>query len=557
MNIVKKLLALFACAAIVSCGGGGSDAGAPPFGGGGSPTTEAARLSLVLSSYSVSNGGEGTVEATATVTDAKGQTLEGVEVRFEVDADASFTQEQSATDARGEVKALVSIGGNRANRTVTVKAKAGKLTAERSFAVTGSRLTGTPLPAIVQPGSTGNRVEFRLVDVNGLAMAGFDITVTAPGVAEARGKTGMNGEYDFVYTAPSTTGNLDISASAAGTQYSVQVLVQSASVEVPVVTLPIRAATVDATPNVVAVNQGGSRSNRSEIRALFLSDNNAPIPNVRVRFKLADSNSIPGSFSAGDNIVYTDAGGVASTAYFPGDRASPTNGVTVRACYNESDFGADECPKWTDVKLTVTNEPIGITIGTDEVIQEGEGGLTYIKQYVVLAVNSSGQAMPNVEITPSIDLLRYRKGWYEWNGDVWMKRFPTQGDPDGWGRDAAICENEDRNRNGVLEGSGPSGEDLDSDGQLEPRRSDVSIRMVGSTRTDASGRAILQIEYPQNVASWVDFQILVAGAVAGSEGRATFTGNLPVSADDASDEKVSPAFAVSPYGVMPSCFDPN
>ena len=569
MSIVKKLLALMACAALVSCGGGGGDAGTPPFGGGGTPTTKAARLALALASNSVSNGGTGTVEATATATDANGQTLPGVVVTFQVDGGANFTQTESTTNDQGQVKALVSIGTDRSNRIITIKAKAAELNAEASFAVTGARLSGTPLPAVVQPGSTGNRVEFRLVDANGNPMVGQKITVSGPGVSGGEGVTGANGDFNFVYTAPSQLGNLDLTAVSGGVSLVQTVLVQSSESNIPVVTQPIRSASVAATPSVVAVNSA-STNNRSEIRVLFLGDSNAPIRNVRVRFDLnGDANSIGGTFSAQNNLVYSDANGVATTAYIPAGRSSPTDGLTVRACYSGSDFPAGTCPNQTLATLTVTNEPLGVTIGTNELIEEGEARLTYIKRFVVLVVDSSGKAMANVEITPSIDLTRFGKGAYEINRGVlpvqWQKvRGYAEVDHDGdpttppqlqplWGGNVATCANEDKNRNGVLE----AGEDLDGDGALEPRRSDVAISMTGSNKTDAGGRAFLAIEYPKNEASWVEYNILVAGSVSGTEGRANFAGTLPVPASAVLTVDSSPAFQVSPYGSEPGCDNPN
>ena len=57
---------------------------------------------------------------------------------------ANFTQTESTTNDQGQVKALVSIGTDRSNRIITIKAKAAELNAEASFAVTGARLSGTP-----------------------------------------------------------------------------------------------------------------------------------------------------------------------------------------------------------------------------------------------------------------------------------------------------------------------------------------------------------------------------------------------------------------------------
>ena len=102
----------------------------------------------------------------------------------------------------------------------------------------------------------------------------------------------------------------------------------------------------------------GSTSNRSELRALFLGAGNAPVPNVRVRFDLAgDVNNIGGSLTSGTNVVYSDANGVATTAYVPGSRSSPTDGLTVRACWAASDFAAGTCPNADAQHLTVISEP--------------------------------------------------------------------------------------------------------------------------------------------------------------------------------------------------------
>ena len=54
-------------------------------------------------------------------------------------------------------------------------------------------------------------------------------------------------------------------------------------------------------------------------------------------------------------------------------------------------------------------------------------------------VDSSGSAKGGVEISKSIDLLRYFKGEWQVSGDKWVKV------------QRASCDNEDLNRNGVLE----------------------------------------------------------------------------------------------------------
>ena len=214
--------------------------------------------------------------------------------------------------------------------------------------------------------------------------------------------------------------------------------------------------------------------------------------------------------------------------------------MTVRVCYSPTDFAAGTCPNSATATLTVVSDALAVTIGTNNLITSGAGGLTYIKQYVMLVVDASGQAKSDVLITPSIDLKTYRKGFYTGPG-AWTQTVTAE------------CLNEDINRNGVLE----TGEDINGNGALDPRKSDVAISMVGSATTGADGTAILQIEYPQNVASWDTFEIDVsASGVTGTEGRATWRGILGVDAA-ALSATTPPSFVLSPYGVATSCSNPN
>ncbi|MGZ8259565.1 MAG: hypothetical protein ACXWUL_03325, partial [Caldimonas sp.] len=96
------------------------------------------------------------MKATATATTASGQALSGIPISFSVDNGATFTQSSSSTTSDGTAIATVGIGADPSNRVITVTATSGSLTASRSFAVTGSSLTGTRVPAIVAPSSTDN-----------------------------------------------------------------------------------------------------------------------------------------------------------------------------------------------------------------------------------------------------------------------------------------------------------------------------------------------------------------------------------------------------------------
>jgi hypothetical protein len=551
-KMLNILFALLTTLLLASCGGGGSSAGTSPFTGDpNSLDPTAARLTLLLNTTTINNSGAATVTATATAATSSGQALSGIPITFSVDNGATFTQSAASTGTDGQAVAVVSIGADPSNRVITVRASSGSLSATAPFAVTGAALSGTAVPAIVAPGSTGNKIDFRLVNANGAAMIGQAITVSAGSLGSTTGTTGVNGEFTYTYTAPATSGPLDITASAGGVSNTQTIDVQASGNSPPAALGAIQSASVSANPSVVSTNTA-TTNNRTEVRALFVGLNNLPIKNVRVRFRAEDlaGNLLPdGRFSTDDNVVYSDASGIATTAYIPGARSSPTNGVTLRACYSNVDFAACTPAFLTSTVTTITvaAEPLSVSIGSNNVIVVGPNNLTYKREFVVLVVDASGRAKGNVDIIPSIDLERYYKGQYV-RGAAWFQGYVVNANTNPVQLSAAPafeCFNEDINRNAINE----TGDDVNRNGSLEPRKSDVAISIVGSGKTDENGSAKVVVEYPQNVGSWLRVKILVAATgVSGTEGRATWTEVLPVPID-AITAAAAPAFRESPYGV--------
>ncbi|RZT95116.1 carboxypeptidase-like regulatory domain-containing protein [Rivibacter subsaxonicus] len=545
---MQWLVALAGAALMAACGGDG-DGGCSLYTGGsgnscGSTAPTAANLIIALDKSSVANTGSDNVVATITATDANNNTVSGAGVLVTADAGAVVASSAATTGTDGKLTATVSIGADRSNRTITITAKSGSVTNTATFQVSGARLTGTLVPAVVAPGA-GGQVQYRLVDQSGSPMANQSITVTAAGLTppEVTASTGTNGEYVYAYTAPATSGSFTVTASAGGVGDSQSVQVQTVST-IPPVTATITSASVSANPSVVGVNTTSApTANRSEIRALFLGANNLPIPNVRVRFDLdSDVNSIGGTFSTDTSMVYSDANGLALSSYIPGTRSSPTKGLTVRACYSETDFAVGACPNWTTVALTVTAEPLGVSIGTNALISSTNDNLLYVKKFIVQVVDSAGRAKADVDLAVSVDLPRFRKGSYIAGTDGWIQN------------ETSVCDSEDVNRNGVLE----AGEDINGNGSLQPGKSDVSVMLL-QTKTRADGTAELQIQYPQSFGSWVDAVVTVsASGVLGTEGRTTaVVAPVPVDATSVKNKDVPPAFVTSPYGIQAGCANPN
>lgn len=544
IRMFRSLAALWVVALATACGGGGGDAGDNPLGGGngGTPDNVAADLTLELDATSLPNNGTDVVTAKVTAVDANRNALPGIAITMTVDSDAVATVSDSETDDRGVVSAEVSIGANKSNRVITVTAVSGEISRTASFQVTGARLTATLLPAVLQPGQDG-QIEFRLTDVTTNAMVGQEILIAGADGVETSGTTGPNGEFLYEYQAPADPGPLEIRASAGGTSVSANVDVQAGTGTVPVAVGPVQARSISVNPSVVSVNTSGT-TNRSEVRALFLRSGNAPIRNIRVRFDLnGDPLSVGGTFTAGTSVVYSDASGVATTAYVPGDRSSPPDGVTIRACWDYADFAAGTCPNSVTKTLTVVSEPLSVSIGTNDRLEVvDESSLVYTKRFVVQVVDAAGQAKADVQISAPVDLLRYGKGFWEIDGDQWVQIL------------RATCDNEDLNRNGSIDVySNGANEDANGTVALEPRKADVSVSFEGSSRTNSSGQVVLRLTYPQNVASWVDYNLVVSAAgVAGSEGKANFLGTLPVLASEVNDTETDVPFRLSPYGVQTS-----
>ena len=549
-NFLIALLAL----ALAACSGGGGDAGTSTFngggggtGGGGTPAVPvvpvvptASDLSLTLSSPTVNNAGTETVIVTATAVDANRNTVPNIPVTISVNSGATVQVSGTATTAFGRVTGTVGIGSDRSNRTITVRAVSGNITREAAIRVVGTRITATALPAVLAPGQAGT-VQYNVVDSTGTALAAVPVSMTGPGGTTSTGTTGVNGDFVFSYTAPATTGSLNIRASAAGVESITTVLVQSGTSTLPAVPAnSVRSATVRANPSVVAVNTGTSTLNRAEVRALFVGSSNAPVANVRVRFDLdSDTNSIGGTFASGSNLVYSDANGIALTSYIPGTRFSPTDGVTLRACWDYNDFAAGTCPNAARTTVTVISDALSVTIGSDDLIVTSD--LVYVKRFIVQVNDSSGLAKPDVQISPLLDLPVYLKGAYTRVGTAWAQASVQS------------CDNEDLNRNGVLEVYSNGGiEDANGNEALDPRKADVAVAFEGGSRTNSAGLLILRITYPKNVASWIEYDLTVAASgVAGTEGRATFSGTLPVPVE-AINAAGAPAFRVSPYGTNTS-----
>ena len=100
---------------------------------------------------------------------------------------------------------------------------------------------------------------------------------------------------------------------------------------------------------------------------------------------------------------------------------------------------------------------------------------------------------------------------------------------------------------------------MNVNGRLEPGNV-ISVNggsTVTTVRTDATGFALLNLQYAESYAYWVEIDLKVAANVAGTESSTTATFLVPGLSTDYDRETVAPAGQFSPFGNVASCRDKN
>ncbi len=510
---------------LAACGGGG---GSPGDSAGGAA---AADFIYKLDKTSLSNSGLDEALLTITTLDAKNNPVSAVQVTVSVDSGV-YTPITKESDDAGLVTGKISIGNNKSNRTINVDISAGGKSKKLSIPVTGSQIAINVVPAVPEPGTSAS-LTVKVTDVNGSGIVGAPIKMSGTlGFSQSLITDSGGNATAQISAVPQVAGIYTVTGSASGVTLTreVQVLASGGG-SIPDAEGVISAAVLAIVPNTIPPNVSGSTINRAGLRAVFQNSANQAIKNVRARFEI-----VPPVLGSGEHIsngsatMYSDANGEVVADYIAGTRSSPTNGVVIRVCYGSTDaeISNGACPNFRLATMTVASQPLSITLGDNNLLQRGQNELTYIKKFDIAVSDSAGIAIPNANISASVDLLEYGKGPYA-GPRVW-------------------CLNEDANRNGFLD----VGEDVDGDGKLSPRKADIVLSYVGEKATGSNGRATIQVEYPQNVATWLYYAVKVTTSVAGSEGiveKRYFTSFIE------GDDK-NGSFLTPPYGFN-GCMVPN
>ena len=575
MKILRALGGLLLILLATACGGGGGSAGTVPGtqppSAGDTATSKVTDFALFTGKSTLLNSGTDTASITVVAVDALRNIVAGAAVTVSTDQNSVFTPNSAgaATDASGSYSGTIGMGSDKSDRAINVKVTINGIVKSAVVQVKGSKLTLQAAPNNPSPGQTvGLSVVLTDAADNPLANVPIKIGGTVPGLALTK-NTDSNGRLTASFAAPTAFGVYQISATGNGVtsaDYQLQVF----TTVVPPAVIPAGVQpSLSANPNVVPVNSPGTSSSRSVVRFLMLDSQNKPVPNVRVRFR-DDTTGVPtvgASLQNSGLTLYTDSSGAVSTQYISGQNPSPTNGVTVRACYSANDFAtATDCPNSVVTTLTVAGQALSVSIGDDNLLEKGNG--TYIRRFAISVADSAGKPVANAPVDLAVDLTHYGKAAHWVNPGATFPHVPlgaiglTQSVSVAFVQSSQTftfswCANEDQNRNGFVDPAENVNGTFDTNGQptLEPRKSDLLISYNDPLRTstDANGLLSIKVEYSQRFATWLAYRVRVIANVQGSQGIAErlFVTEF-VEGDD-----INGSFLIPPYGSNSSCSAPN
>lgn len=537
---------------ILSACGGGSPTGSTTNAGGdtGGPepvTILPADLYFELDKSVISNSGNDAATLRIAVLDSNRNLMVGIPVQVSLSPNGGFQKSGAdVTDSNGLFSGEVTIGGNKSNReiaaTISVKISgSGTLTKTAYVQVTGSQVVLSPVPATPTPGQLVT-LNIATRDVAGAPIPNSVVTISGTALSSFSVTTDSQGNAARTFVAPNSAASYTVVATALGISTTKLVEVASGVTSRPAAVGTVATSSLVANPSTILPNSNGSTLNRARLSAKFQTAANAGIADMRVRFEIEQPSLGNGEvISAGDSVVYTDAAGIAEADYISGTRSSPTNGVKVRACYSPVDFSApNECPASVPATLTVAGTPLSISISDNNFLEKGLGDIAYIKKFLIQVNDAAGVAVKDSIVSASVDITHYGKG-ETWGLPYQLVAIPNSRDihsdyvpiPAPANYDQTLqdsnqiapqgtsiwCVNEDWNRNGFLDTG--SGEDVNVDGIIQPRKAEIIVAYVNGNKTDANGQMLIQVAYGQDMGEWLAYTLRVTTGVAGSEGNAS------------------------------------
>jgi Big-like domain-containing protein len=455
------------------------------------------------------------------VTSSAGNTLSASSVTTDSSGHATFTMK--AVNSGSDTVSVSALGASSAE-TVTVS--------NQQFVVTAPT-AGSLVPIAAAPCTPNVPVIVNWKASNAPIAVGTTVNFasTRGTLSAPTATTDSNGNAQVMICATSA-GPATVSATATipSTTNSV-----SASVDFSFISTTPTSVDLQASPSTVPI------TGQSTLTAVVRDAAGNLVQNQTVDFTLQDVTG--GSISLASGV--TDVQGIAQTVYTASRTASASNGVSVTATVHNTAITKT-------AMLTVSGAALHVIIGTGNKLVENVTKTAYTMNWFVSVSDAAGNAVPNSQVTLTIHsslapFAGYFKGAYCKSATSWV---PTNQVFPGFSCPAApattpastVCANEDVNLNGQLD----AGEDLNSDGILEP--GDIAVAAPGLLTTAADGTNTFQVIYPEDHANWVEVTLTARATVQGTEGSTSSTFVLPALASYLNDLTTAPPGIVSPYG---------
>ena len=460
--------------------------------------------------------------------DSSGAALAGKPVSIASGAGNGLSASSVVTDPTGQARFTVTGTANGADRLLVSALGA---TATLDLMVSSTQIAfQTPAASQEIPVDSSQAVTIRYT-VAGVPQVGQPVQFAATRGVLSSTSAVTDGDGRASVAIGSTTAGVSTITVSAGSIVNTQ--------RVEFVSRTAAKISLQPSPASVGVNLSPSGANSSQLIAVVRDANDNPVKGVVVSFSAL---SDPSNGRIEPAFATTDNSGVATVAFLPGPNSTGNNQIRIQASTSQGGVAAT-------ATLTAGSQELMVRAGTGNEI-EVPNITTYRMPWTAVVTDANGNPVVGADIQASLLSMRYRKGYYTWNGKAWERQV------------TAVCLSEDRNGNLRLdEGEDdPSHEEWtgNGNGRLDPGNVAAASIVSAGGKTDASGFASLRIDYPKFYAGWVEVRLRVTiTTIAGTEGTDERVFVLPVLAADLVNEQVPPPGQPSPFGFASECRDPD
>ena len=575
-----------------------------------------ASLDLFASSIQLASSGSDEIELIALVKDANNVLLEGVDVTFSVNSEASLQVTQGTTGADGIARALLDTQNKPENRTITVIATASGLAESQTLDI---KVIGTQInidgasSAIIDAAVL---ITISLVDSDGKGIANTELTLsTLTGTLnDTSPTTASSGQVTVEYVA-SASGEDVITASALNVESRFDIVIQQD--DFSFTTVPTKEIALKDSGILILTwlrdeveFVGGNISFTSSRGTITLADS-VTDTNGQASFSIKSDNAGFASISATGTATGTDGevvtvnaraevefvATVAHSIIVDGtpDTVGPDGQTsTITAVVRDA---AGNLVKGKVINFVV-DDVSGGNISVNQATTDRSGIASTVYQSNAVSTFEAVKVYATVDDDQSIsDFTSLTVGDRAFDISIGTGRLieiPTDSsyskefsvfvtDPDsnpvenvnltfsatpekfalgGVYRKGFWVYNEDIDVWQTFVTAVCANEDVDGNGILDAAEdtngdgqlTPGNVASIPATGlTDENGQMLVDISYAKQFGAWVDITIAVNGESAGSEASETQNFSLGVAASDLTDEASPPPS--SPYGVGLNCND--